>query len=117
MDLVHAAVTAARDANHVAVELAKAGKSDEAIALFIEKGEDGRGAIDRAIHKIMEANERSLAQQNIATAALVARMRWVMYGGSALGILVAFAMGFAITRSVTQPLGASRRHRESGLGR
>ncbi len=64
-----------------------------------------RKATDNVMSKIIEINSRVAGELNQAAESLAASMRLLLIGVAALGLVLAVAAAFLITRSITLPLG------------
>ncbi|MGB9254781.1 MAG: methyl-accepting chemotaxis protein [Candidatus Korobacteraceae bacterium] len=104
MAQVDESLAAARELNVHVVDLAMAGKENEAITLFTETGSKQLKTIDEQLGQLCQWEEELANESATAADALGTKVRWILAAIviGVVGLTVVFAI--LITRSISKPL-------------
>ena len=95
----------ARLANNKVIELARAHKDKEAVALLMKQAGPATQKWQEAIDENLEYQEAGNKQAYDATQSAYAKAQRILILVTALAVLIAITLGFVVTRSITRPLG------------
>jgi methyl-accepting chemotaxis protein len=98
------AAEVSRGWNNKVIDLAHAGKDDQAIALLLKEAGPAAQKWQEALDENIHFQEEATAKQHETALADYNQARNVLLGANALCIIVAALLGWLITRSITAPM-------------
>ena len=101
---IEAALATARESNNAAMALAKEGKNAEAVRTFVQGTMPKLHGIDSAIQALNGYYQTLSDEAQAAAESRIARNTVILLIAGLVAVLVAAALGFVITRSITLPI-------------
>jgi methyl-accepting chemotaxis protein len=87
-----------------AIDLAKAGKRDEAAAISIGKARDSFYAVDKLLADLVELNIKAADDARNSSKTKEQRAKLMAIAGTFVGIIIALVFGILFSRSITKPI-------------
>ncbi|MCM5618812.1 MCP four helix bundle domain-containing protein, partial [Xanthomonas hortorum] len=103
----------ANKANARVAELGLSGKSDEALALLLQKSAPATERWQQALAVYSDLQRRRATESYVTTTAEMVRGRAMLIGGGVAVVLFSGLLGFLITRSLVRPLTQATRAAEA----
>jgi methyl-accepting chemotaxis protein len=105
---IASAAETARALNNKVIDLAHAGKDDEAIALLLKEAGPATQKWQGALDENIVFQEAATEKQHEAAIADYNQARWILIVSSLVNVLLAGLAGWLITRSITVPMNRAK---------